>query len=154
MKLFKFYAIAALLFLSTTSFTQILEPVKWGFNVKDLGNSMYELVFKASIDDYWHLYSQDIAMQPPATLFTFKNNENVEFMGSVEEKSKAHELFDTNFNIKIKYFEKEAIFIQKIKILTKQKVLLEGNLEFMSCDNKQCLPPTDEEFKFEFNKDI
>jgi len=152
MNRFRFYVVVTLLFICSVSFAQILEPVKWVVSQKSLGNDSYELIFKASIEQNWHLYSQDVAMQPPATLFTFEKNENIQLIGKVLEKSKVHEVFDSNFEMTVKYFENEAIFAQKIKVLTKKEVLLEGYFEFMSCDDTQCTPPIEEDFEFVFNK--
>ena len=152
MKTVKLSLVLVLLAFYTLGFGQILEPVKWTISKKSLKNDTCELIFKASIEQYWHLYSQDVAMQPPATLFTFEKNNDIELIGKVVEISKVHDIFDTNFEMKVKYFEGEAIFVQKIKVLTKNEVLLEGYFEYMSCDDTQCTPPTEEYFEFEFNK--
>jgi len=152
MKSLKLVLVVVLFGVYTLSFSQILEPVKWTTSKSTLGNDTYELIFKASIEKNWHLYSQDIAMQPPATLFLFEKNENIQLIGKVLELSKVHEVFDSNFEIKVKYFENEAVFVQKIKVLTKNELMLVGYFEFMSCDDTQCLPPTEEDFEFVFNK--
>ncbi|MCF8297819.1 MAG: hypothetical protein K9J13_09775, partial [Saprospiraceae bacterium] len=144
----KTYILTLLLALvSISGIGQIFEPVQWSFSSKDLGNNEYELIFKAEIDEPWHLYSQKIEMQPPATLFTFEENANVEFMGIVEE-SESIEIFDPNFEIMTRYFSHEANFTQKIKIAENALVNVKGSIEFMSCDDAQCLPPTDIEFEF------
>jgi len=144
----KTYILTLLLALiSISGIGQIFEPVQWSFSSKDLGNNEYELIFKAEIDEPWHLYSQKIEMQPPATLFTFEENPAVEFIGIVEE-SESIEIFDPNFEIMIRYFSHEAVFTQKIKIAENALVNVKGSIEFMSCDDAQCLPPTDIEFEF------
>lgn len=152
MKNLKLSLVLVFLGVYTLSFGQILEPVKWTMSKKSLSNNTYELIFEAAIENNWHLYSQDIAMQPPATLFTFEENDDIELIGDVVEISEVLEIFDTNFGMKVKYFENEAVFVQKVKILTKNEVLLEGYFEFMSCDDQQCTPPTIEDFEFVFNK--
>lgn len=72
-------------------------------------------------------------------------------IGKVIEKSKVINVFDENFGIDVKYFEDEAIFVQKVKIKSIKKVIFEGYLECMACDDEQCLPPTEEDFEFIFN---
>ncbi len=133
--------------ISISAFSQIIEPVHWNFSSKDLGNNEYELIFKAEIDEPWHMYSQKIEMQPPATLFTFEANDNYERIGIVEE-SESIEVFDPNFDMMIRYFSHEAILIQKIKVKENTLVTIKGNIEFMSCDDTKCLPPTEIEFEF------
>jgi thiol:disulfide interchange protein len=133
--------------LTLGAFAQIIEPVHWSFSSKDLGNNEYELIFKAEIDEPWHMYSQKIEMQPPATLFTFEENANYERIGIVEE-SESIEVFDPNFDMMIRYFSHEGIMTQKIKVKENSTVTIKGTIEFMSCDDTKCLPPTEIDFEF------
>lgn len=134
--------------LSLTGFSQILEPVTWSFSKNDLGNKEYELVFTADIDNNWHLYSQKIEMQPPATLFVFEDNPAIEFIGKVIE-TESEENFDPNFDMMIRYFSDKAVFTQKVKLLEGESTVIKGMVEFMSCDDMRCLPPTELEFSFQ-----
>lgn len=144
-----------MLFSGNSLFGQegILEPVKWKFSSKEISKTEIELVFKAEIEDKWHLYSQDIPMSPPATVFSFEKNSVYELVGKVEEISKVIEEYDPNFEMELKYYGHEAIFVQKVKLLTDGPVTVKGYLEYMCCDDKRCLPPTEEEFEFSFNQD-
>lgn len=133
--------------VSLSAFAQILEPVTWSFSSKDLGNNEYELIFKAEIDEPWHMYSQKIEMQPPATLFMFEESANYERIGIVEE-SESIEIFDPNFDMMIRYFSHEGIMTQRVKIKDNTLVTIKGTIEFMSCDDTKCLPPTEIDFEF------
>lgn len=142
-----------LLFASILLFSginaQIFEPVKWDFSKEKISDNEYELVFTASIDHKWHLYSQDIPMSPPATTFKFNESDDYELVGKVNELSPVIEEYDPNFEMELKYFANEAIFKQKVKILN-SKAKITGSLEFMCCDDMRCLPPSDVDFNFEF----
>lgn len=140
--LFLFSVLAFSLGLSA----QIFEPVKWEFTQKKISTDEYELVFKATIDHKWHLYSQDIPMAPPATTFTFQENDNYELIGGVTEESEVHEEYDPNFEMTLKFYADEAIFKQIVKV--KDGAIVKGVLNFMSCDDTKCLPPEDIEFEF------
>lgn len=133
--------------ISLSAFSQIEEPVHWKFTSNDLGNNEYELVFTADIDEPWHLYSQKIEQQPPATLFTFAENANVEYIGIVEE-TESIEVFDPNFDLMIRYFSHHAVFTQKVKMADNSLSTIKGTIEFMSCDDTRCLPPTEIDFEF------
>lgn len=137
--------------LSSNLFAQIFEPVKWQMSSKQISDTEVELIFKASIDEPWHLYSQDIPMAPPATTFNFDSIVGYERIGEVSESESISE-FDSNFDMTLKYFAKEATFIQKIKLLTTNQIEIKGYINFMSCNDTQCLPPADEDFSFVFNK--
>lgn len=132
---------------TTQLFAQMLDPVKWTFSYKKLTDSTAYIIFKAQIDKSWHLYSQDIPDGGPVpTSFKFVKSANYQLMGKVNEP-KAIEEFDPNFEIKVKYFANQAEFKQKIKVFTDKSFVFKGNLEFMCCDDKQCLPPKEEEFE-------
>ena len=138
------------LLLNSFVFAQILEPVKWTFDSRMISDDEAELIFKATIEENWHLYSQDIPMTPPATTFTFDTLPGYERIGEVLESESVEE-FDPNFEMKLKFFAEEAVFTQKIRLLTDEPVLVTGFLEFMCCDDTRCLPPTEVDFEFPFN---
>ena len=141
----------ALLFALTSVVVsaQIFNPVKWDFSQKQLSENEIELRFKANIEDHWHLYSQNIEQDGPVpTEFTFTTKGGYELVGGVIE-GKPIEEFDPNFDMVLKYFGKEAVFTQKIKVISSKDFKIEGNVYFMVCDEKQCLPP--EEVKFSFD---
>jgi len=139
---------SAILFISGLN-AQILEPVKWDFSQNQISDNEYELVFKATIDHKWHLYSQDIPMSPPATTFRFDKGDGYELLGKVIEESPVIQEYDPNFEMVLKYFANEAIFKQKVKIVS-PNTKITGSLEYMCCDDTKCLPPTDVDFDFSF----
>jgi len=138
-----------LLILDVAS-AQVLNPVKWSFSKKELGNEAYELLFKARMDQGWHLYSQDIPEGGPVkTSFSIVKSPHFELINAVSEP-KPEEEYDPNFEMKLKYFSHEAIFRQKIKRLSGEPFTIKGSLEFMCCNDEQCLPPNEVGFQFEF----
>jgi len=139
--------VSFILIFTSSIIAQILEPVSWKFSSNKTGEQEYELVFKADIDLHWHLYSQDIPMSPPATRFTFAENSNYKLIGDVIEESRVIEEYDPNFEMELKYFAHEAIFKQKVQ-LTGKGAKVTGAVEFMSCDDTKCLPPTEVDFNF------
>lgn len=139
---------ALMLGATLQSFSQIIEPVKWEFEAEKTGNQEYDLVFKAVIENRWHLYSQDIPMSPPATVFSFEENENYELVGDVREISEVVEEYDPNFEMVLKYYSTEAVFIQKIRTTGEVPTVIRGYVEYMCCDDTRCLPPTEEDFEF------
>jgi len=139
------------LLISSMAWSQIYEPVKWEFSSEESGENEYLLTFKAEIENHWHLYSQDIPMSPPATTFYFEGDTALyELVGEVMESESVEE-FDPNFDMILKYFSDEAIFQATIKLLTEDPVTVSGAINFMSCDDKQCLPPEDADFEFVYN---
>lgn len=127
---------------------QILEPVKWSFESKKTGDSEYELRFMATMDKGWHLYSQFVPTGGPIPT-SFKFDKPVGFMlaGKVSEPKPLEEN-DPNFNMVVKYFIKSVVFTQKVKVISDKPVEVKGFLEFMCCNNQNCLPPTEVNYSF------
>ena len=146
------YKILLFVFLFSNVQAQILTPVKWTYSSKKVSDCEAELIINAKVDKGWHLYSQDIADGGPVkTSFDFtKDNKNYELVGKVKE-SKTKKMQDPNFGMEIKFFEGNATFTQNIKLSSTKSFIIKGKLEFMVCDDHQCLPP--EQLDFEINVD-
>lgn len=146
------YFFSFLLFVLVTQVSaQILEPVKWETSVIKISDTEYELITTSTIDKGWHLYSQNVPKNGPiATKFTYDTkDEAIKILGSTSEE-KGHSVLDPVFDMKIKFFENKAVFIQKIKITEGVKSVT-GIVEFMVCDDKRCLPPTEVNLMFILN---
>ncbi len=145
------------LFIFLVAFTgainaQIHNPVKWDTSTEKISDTEFDLIITASIDSGWHLYSQNVPEDGPIpTTISFEEDKNAYAIVGTITEGKGHEEFDNVFEMNIKYFENEAIFKQRIKVLTPDKITVNGILEFMVCDDKSCLPPT--EVDLEFNVD-
>ncbi|MBN2615332.1 MAG: thioredoxin family protein [Bacteroidales bacterium] len=141
-----------LMILTTGVSAQILTPTKWTYYAEKVSNNEYNLVFKATIDQGWHLYSQDIPQAPPATTFKFeKDSTAYQLIGKVKELGNVIQEYDKNFQMELKFYTDSVSFVQKVKLL-KPGVTVKGAVNFMSCDNTQCLPPTDLDFSFDLGK--
>jgi thiol:disulfide interchange protein DsbD len=128
---------------------QIIEsPVKWNTTVEKMAEDEYNLIVNAIIKEGWHLYSQNVPeFGPIPTSFSFNEKaSDFQLLGKTIE-SEGIEAFDTAFDMKIKYFEKEAVFKQKIKTLKALKEL-KATVSFMVCDDERCLPPEEVTIKF------
>ena len=136
----------AVSFLSTGLFAQILQPVKWSYAAKRISKTEAVLLLKATIDNGWHIYStRQKEGGPVKTEFTFTPSKDYALIGTVAEPKPVTK-FENAFKMNVLYFEKSAVFQQKIK-LNKDQTNIKGKVEFMVCNDKQCLPPDD----FEFN---
>jgi len=126
---------------------QIITPVKWSFSSKQLNPGEVELIFRATIDKTWHLYSQETKTDGPLpTTFIFEESNKYQKVGKVSEPAGKEE-YDPVFEMEVKYFNDEAIFKQKIKVLSKEDFILKGVVEFQACDDKACIFD-DEDFEF------
>ena len=96
---------------------QILEPVQWTVETEKLNKNEYNIVFKAEIEDGWHLYSQNTPFGGPMPLyFDFIDTLGIERIGGVAEPEAIVHYSDI-FEIDEHFFEKEAVFTQRVKLL-------------------------------------
>lgn len=131
------------LLIANAGFAQMLEPVKWAFSAKKTSDTEAEVIFTATMDKGWHLYSQYVpAGGPVATEFKLEKNKNFQTSGKVIEPKPIEEN-DPNFDMVVKYFAKKAVFTQKIKILTTNDFKIKGSVYFMCCNDVNCLPPNE-----------
>ncbi|MBV5312555.1 MAG: thioredoxin family protein [Prolixibacteraceae bacterium] len=143
--------LSILFFISFQLFAQILEPVKWTFESKQDGNEA-TLIFKAVIEEGWHLYDTQLPEGGPIkTSIHFADSTLFELAGELTKDPQPTEVFDKTFNMKLGYFSKQAVLTQKIKLKNTDKVDIKGFVEFMSCNDESCTPPTESEFSFNLN---
>lgn len=123
---------------------QILEPVKWSTQVLKISDVEYDLVATATIDDNWHLYSQNVPEGGPvSTSFSFEGNNKYLKKGNTKEEI-GLTVDDPTFNMKVTYFEKKTKFIQRIKLKSKPPFKINSEVNYMVCDNSKCIMPEPE----------
>lgn len=125
---------------------QINNPVSWTYTAKKIADKTYELHLTATIGGNWHLYAQDAGTGPEPTTFVFTKNPLISFDGKVKEVGKLEKSFDKNFNSVLKYYGKKVDFVQKIKVKSAIATVVKGTINFMVCNDRQCLPPRDVPF--------
>jgi len=140
--------ITAISFLLIANFAQaqINNPVTWTYTAKKIADKTYELHMTATIDGNWHLYAQDAGKGPEPTTFSFTKNPLVSFDGKVLEVGNMEKSFDKNFNSVLKYYAKKVDFVQKIQVKSAVATVVKGTVNFMVCNDRQCLPPRDVAF--------
>lgn len=137
--------LSALLF-STGAMAQIKDPVKWTTSSKKKGDS-YEVVLTATLPRPWHIYSQHTGVGGPLpTNFKFTKNPLLTFDGQVKEVGRLKEEYDPNFETKVKYFGDRVDFVQTVKVRGNLKTNVNVTVEYMTCNESLCLPPTKKTF--------
>ena len=127
---------------------QIKDPVKFKTELTALSDTEAEVVFTATMDKGWHVYSTDLGDGGPiSATFNVDNKSGVELVGKLKPVGKEVSTFDKLFEMKVRYFENTAKFVQKVKF-TGGAYAIEGYLEYGACDDESCLPPTQVPFKY------
>lgn len=133
------------LFFTVAAFAQIDAPVKWSYAAKKTSATEAVVFVKATIEPGWHIYSQFVKDGGPiATTFTFTPGKDYTLVGKTAEP-KAITKYEDTFKMNVSYFENSVIFQQKVKLKGKETTV-KGKVEFMTCNDRKCLPPEEVEF--------
>ena len=135
------YFLFGLFLLPMQSWAQAQSPVQWKWSAKQIEDCEYEITFEATIEEGWHLYSAYLPKGdgPIGTTFAFENKDSYTTFGPLTE-TKPHQEYDPNFLIDVSFHEKQATFNQKAR-LNGESATISGELTFMVCNDKMCLPP-------------
>ncbi len=150
----KIFFIILTLFVSCAIRAQIQTPVKWEINCGEINaDNTITVTFKADIDKGWHIYGMHMPEDGPIpTTFRFTEKKNVRLSGEVEADKKEECGNDPMFAMELCEYEGVVTFSQKVQLEKKEDgYTLNGYVEFMACNNSNCLSPTKE--KFSFHKD-
>ena len=136
------------LMIALITFAQIQEPVKVSTSFKKLSDTEAEIIFTATIEEDWHMYSTDLGSGGPiSATFNIDEISGAEVTGKLRTEDKEITKFDKLFEMQVRYFANEAKFIQKLK-LTSPNYDIEGYFEYGACNDENCLPPTQVPFHF------
>ncbi len=124
---------------------QILQPCHWSFTVEESVNGEAILVSTAKLDSGWILYSQQIPNKYVATKFAYDSLSTYKLSGDTEE-GKSSKKYDPYLEMEVNYFENEAVFKQKINVLSKIDFTIPGTIAYNVCLT-QCII-SNEEFSF------
>ena len=143
----KLLTICVLLVAFVAAKAQMMDPVHFTTQMKDLKNGEAELVFKATIDAGWHVYSTGLGDDGPISAsFHQIKMDGAQPVGKLQARGKEIKQFDKLFEMELRYFEQAVAFVQKIKF-TKPKYDIDCYIEYGACNDQSCLPPSEVAFK-------
>ena len=135
--------ISFLLLFSNLLFAQIQNPVEWTATSKKIADKTYDVHITATIDNGWHIYSQTTPDGGPIpTSITFTKNPLVIVEGKAKEVGKLEQHHEPLFGVDVKQFSNTVDFVQLVKLKAPVKTSMNVAVEFMVCNDKQCLPPS------------
>lgn len=142
-----FYWLLSVL-LALPALAQIQEPINFKTEWKQNSDSEAEIIFNATIDKGWHVYSTELEEGGPISAsFNIDQIQGAETIGKLTPVGNEINEMDPIFGMKVRYFKDKATFIQKIKI-TDKNYSIKGYLEYGACNDENCLPPTSVDFSF------
>ncbi len=128
-------------------FTQIKDPVAWTFEAKKKTADSYEIIITANVPKPWHMYSQNMPSGGPIpTKVVFNPNPLVKKNGNTKEVGKLEKINDKIFGMEVLFFSGKVVYSQLVKVKPGIKTNIAGYVNYMVCDDEQCLPPTKKQF--------
>ena len=135
---------------SSLSAQIIRDAVSWSHSIEDKSPTEKVLVLTAVIKGDWHLYSTELpAGGPTPTQLIVDKLTGAELVGKLTPNQKPIEKFDPNFEMTLRFFGGKVSFRQQIRITDPKKFAFEGAVRYMACNDQQCLPPANWEFKIQ-----
>ena len=133
--------------MAFSAFSQDNHPVSWKFSSEKVAPLTYQIKLHATVKEPYHIYPQGAAggMGMP-TEFLFDQNENVEFIGDMEERGE-----ERKDGERLSYYSKGVTFTQTLKLKSEQKTTLAFTIKFMACTNQMCLPPSKKQFTLDLD---
>jgi len=128
-------------------YAQPKNPVNWKFESKKKSDGVYELIATATVEKPWHIYSQFTGKGPVPTKFIFKANPLVTMDGKIAEIGKLEKVNDPNFKSEVMFFSNSVQFVQTAKLKAKVTTSVSGTVEYMVCNDEECLPPVKRAFE-------
>ena len=138
----KTLTILALLLAVLTATAQMQDPVHVSSELKKISDTEAELLFSATIDAGWHIYSTDLGDDGPiSATFHADKMEGAKTVGSLKARGKEHKEFDKIFEMEVRYFEQAVTFVQRIQF-TEPQYDIECYVEYGACNERMCMPPS------------
>jgi thiol:disulfide interchange protein DsbD len=134
---------------------QIYEPVTWASKINKIGSDVFELIFEATIEQDWHVYSinpyddsDPTIIGPNPTSIRIEDKSPYELIGTLQELDESHISYDKVFEMDLAYFDTFARFSQKIRVVDTTLRKISIALDYQTCDDERCIFPS-QEFEFE-----
>lgn len=143
----KFLSTILLFSFALMAHAQVKTPVKWAFASKKIDSKTFEIQLTATMDPKWHIYTTDHSGDiGVATTFSFNKNPLGELKGTVKANKKPVKMKDPSTGEMVSFYEGVVTFTQTVSLKSAVKTNYTGTIEFMACDDKMCLPPTEKTF--------
>ncbi len=130
-----------------TAAAQMQDPIHFHSELKRISDTEAELLFQATIDAGWHVYSTGLGNNGPiSATFHADRMEGAQTVGALKARGKEVKQFDKMFGMEVRYFEQAVTFVQKIRF-TQPRYDISCYIEYGACSDAMCLPPSSAELK-------
>ena len=129
--------------VSLSANAQMFDPVHFTSELRMRQHNEGDIIFSATIDGGWHVYSNNIPEGGPTPASFHKvTMKGMETAGALRTATAPVKVFDEMFQMEVRYFEHKVTFIQPVRF-TAADYSVDCYLEYGACNDEMCLPPTE-----------
>lgn len=129
-------------FVAPTLQAQIHNPAKWRKSVTNTPQGEVTVTLEVALESGWHIY--DVTLPeggPTPTAIELDGSKAVQLVGTLTAEGKLAEVYDPNFDMKLRWYNGKAKFVQKFQIENPNDFAIAGDIIYMLCNDQTCLPP-------------
>lgn len=122
---------------------------RWSYEAKKKAKGEYELIFHLKLEKGWHIWS----LKPGgdgfliAPSFDIDDNPDIVNASEVVEQGKVIKSEMDGVDGTVAYLSEKVDYVIRVKV--KGKTTIKGTHTYQICNDRMCLPPTDEHFELE-----
>ena len=139
----KIISLFVVLFSLSFAQAQIVTPVKWSGAVEKISETEFNLIYNATVEEHWHLYSQHLpegGALPTELIYDEEQlGKTFELTSEKAAENETVVLYDKVFEMDMRFFDRSATLVQRVKLLEPSLKTIEGEVSFQSCDDEKCL---------------
>ncbi|MGN0228995.1 MAG: cytochrome c biogenesis protein CcdA [Muribaculaceae bacterium] len=135
------------LFSVCSMHAQIVKAVSWTSSQKMTSDTEGVMKFTATIEPGYHMYDMTITDGPTPLSFNWTKLDGVKLVGAPTPSKAPIKQYDDTFGIDLSWWTETVTLTQKF-VATKENFVIEGYIKYMLCNDENCIPPTNEDFKF------
>ena len=129
-------------------------PVSWHFAAADTDDGKVLVTLTAEVEEGWHMYATELPSDegPLPTIFRFKESTDYTVTEQLNEPEPVEE-FDNNFGVMVRHHSGTPKFTLVVEPTSTQPFTVEGEVEYMVCNDVTCLPPKVVPFSITIERD-
>ncbi len=116
-------------------------PVTWSFGSATGANGQVEVQLKATCEEGWHIYALTLPRDDGPFPTSVKVNTATDHKAGAVVEPRPEEAYDPNFGMDLRFHSGTVVFTVPVERTGTAAFTVTGEVEYMACNDKTCLPP-------------
>jgi DsbC/DsbD-like thiol-disulfide interchange protein len=116
-------------------------PVSWTFEPSVHADGRVQVLLKVTCEEGWHIYAMALPREDGPIPTSIQLTSSASYsVGPVSEPT-PETAYDANFAMELRFHSGVAVFSVPLQRLNNGPLTVTGEVEYMACNDKTCLPP-------------